>query len=65
MNAIINIIIISAATPQKGAVTHHQDQSITLHSFNTTKATPNSDKTLIPEFELSELLLMIYSLVFV
>lgn len=38
-----------ARPPQKGIVTHHQDQSITLHNFNTTKQTPNNPVTPIPE----------------
>lgn len=41
--------------PQNGAVTHHHDQSITLHSFNTMNATPNNPRTPIP---LDELLLL-------
>ncbi len=38
--------------PQKGIVTYHQDQSITLHNFSITNATPNKPSIPIPELEL-------------
>lgn len=37
----INIIIQSKIHPQSGAVTHHQDQSITLVNFKIRKITNN------------------------
>ena len=37
----INKIIQSKMPPQSGAVTHHQDQSITLVNFNIRKITNN------------------------
>lgn len=40
-----------AKPPQKGAVTHHQDQLITLQSLSTTNATPNNPITPIPELD--------------
>lgn len=39
--------------PQNGAVTHHQDQAMTPHSFRTTKATPSKPRTPMP-LELEE-----------
>ena len=42
--------------PQKGAVTHHHDQSIYPINFNTTKATPKSPKIPTPPDLFDELL---------
>ena len=56
IKAITKIIKIGA---QNGAVTHHHDQSITLHSFNVMKISPSKPKIPIPPdaaFELLEIL---------
>ena len=37
---------------QNGSVTHHHDQSITLHSLSPTKSTPNNPITLTDDEEL-------------
>lgn len=46
----------ATGTLQKGAVTHHHDQSIYPVNFNTTKATPKSPKTPTPPELFDELL---------
>ena len=48
----------NANPPQKGSVTHHQDQFMKPVNFSTTNATPRSPKTPIPEL-LDELDLLI------
>ena len=37
-----------ARPPHRGAVTHHHDQSMTLHNFSTMNAIPSSPKNPIP-----------------
>ena len=52
INAAKKINTAIAINPQNGEVTHHQDQSITLHNFKVINTTPSSDKTDMPELEL-------------
>lgn len=50
-NAITKIThsaAINAIPPHSGAVTHHQDQSITSVNFNTKNVINNKPKKLIP-----------------
>lgn len=49
----MRMIMIMVGTSQNGAVTHHQDQVITLHSFRTIKTTPRiAGSPIDVEFEL-------------
>lgn len=45
------MIKINGIPIQNGRVTHHHDQSITLHSLSPTKRTPRSPITLIDELD--------------
>ena len=45
---------------QNGAVTNHQDQSITPQSLSTMNAVPNKPNNEIPTHPLAELLLIIF-----
>lgn len=64
MNTTVSIPKIKAKPPQKGSVTHHQDQLIKPVNLRTTKATPKRPTTPIPELEeLLELLIFVIYLV--
>lgn len=49
-----------AKGPQNGAVTNHQDQSITPQSLSTMNAVPNNPNNDIPTPPPAELLLIIF-----
>lgn len=50
---IISTMIMIVGTSQKGAVTHHQDQVITLHNLRTIKTIPRiAGSPIDAEFEL-------------
>ncbi len=55
-------IINSAMPPQKGRVTHHQDQLITPTNLRTTNETPKSPITPIPDLEPELFAMLLYFL---
>ena len=57
---MIKKIKTNAKGPQNGAVTNHQDQSITPQSLSTMNAVPNNPNNEIPTPPPAELLLIIF-----